>query len=113
MAAFPAYAPSYSAARQATPRWKRARFNDEIEQAKTTDLNPIGYEWTLRWNNLLSAEADEIDAFLEEQAVANLSFDWTPPGGFSEGAYRCSEWRKVQDSCKLKTVEATFRRDFS
>jgi hypothetical protein len=43
MATFPNYVPEYGAARSAEPDWRRARFNDEIEQAETdgAQLNQI------------------------------------------------------------------------
>jgi phage-related protein len=114
MATFPNYVPEYGAARSAEPDWRRARFNDEIEQAETdgAQLNQIRYEWPLRFVGLTRAQANEIDTFLETEANFNRPFQWTPPG-FSEGDFRCSEWSKSFDSCRRAVITATFRQEWN
>jgi phage-related protein len=108
--------PAIGASRAAEPRWKRARFNDEIEQARTdgAQLQQVARTWKLRWQSLTQSQANQIDEFLLEQSLANAAFLWTPPGpGYAEGPFRCSAWEKTYDSCRVANVTAEFREDWN
>lgn len=106
--------PAIGASRGAQPMWKRARFNEEIEQARTdgAQLEQVARTWKLRWQALTRTQANQIDAFLDARARFNQAFLWTPPGpGYVQAAFRCSTWQKTFNSCRVAEVTAEFRED--
>lgn len=106
--------PSIGASRAAEPRWRRARFSDEIEQARAdgSQLQQIDGRWPLRWQALTRAQANTLDAFLEARLIENAPFLWTPPGpGYAQVRVRCSQWEKTFNSCRVADVTAEFRED--
>ena len=83
MAAFPTTVqPAYSGfSKRSQPNIKKVRFADGFEQRQLVGIaahqNPKNY--SLKFENITEAESDTIEYFLNERALDQASFTFTPP----------------------------------
>lgn len=107
MATFPAIAPTYGAQKTSQPRVRSVQFGDGYSQRLRYGLNTNPKSWSLTWENITTANANIIEAFLDARAGAE-SFDWTPPDSTSNNKWICQEWNKTIPYVNRATITATF-----
>jgi len=82
MATFPAINPSFGQRKISQPNIKTIRYADGFEQRQLIGIaahqNPKNY--SLEFRNITEAESDTIEYFLNERALDQASFTFTPPG---------------------------------
>lgn len=82
MATFPAINPSFGQRKSSQPNIKSIRYADGFEQRQLIGIaahqNPKNY--SLKFENITEAESDTIEYFLNERALDQASFTFTPPG---------------------------------
>ena len=82
MATFPAINPSFGQRKNSSPNIKSVRFADGYEQRQLIGIaahqNPKNY--SLKFENITEDESDTIEYFLNERALDQASFTFTPPG---------------------------------
>ena len=82
MATFPAINPSFGQRKLSQPNIKSIRYADGFEQRQLIGIaahqNPKNY--SLKFENITEAESDTIEYFLNERALDQASFTFTPPG---------------------------------
>jgi phage-related protein len=113
MATFPSYRPLYPASKRTTPKTRRVAFGDGYEQRLTFGLHQRPDTWTLKWD-LLDADANVLEAFLQARADDAASFTWTPPElGATAGQWVCDgDWSREHHEFNRSRIEATFRQVF-
>jgi len=111
MATFPSIDPVYSASKKSAPRVRRTSYGDGYEHRIVFGLNNNPKEWTLTFavNNV---NATTIEAFLDTQAAAGNSFEWTPPDEVTPYKWVCEGWTKEVVSSNFNVINATFRQVF-
>ena len=81
MATFPAINPSFGQRKTSRPNIKSVRYADGFEQRQLVGIaahqNPKNY--SLKFENITEAESDTIEYFLNERALDQASFTFTPP----------------------------------
>lgn len=103
------FTPEFSASRNTRPAVTSIKFGDGFEQRVSYGLNQVMETWSLRFQNRTKAEADQIDAFLQE-AGGVLSFDWTPPDALTASKWICREWSRSIEKANLYNITATFEK---
>ena len=82
MATFPAINPSFGQRKFSKPNISSIRYADGFEQRQLIGIaahqNPKNYN--LKFENITEAESDTIEYFLNERALDQASFTFTPPG---------------------------------
>jgi len=82
MATFPSINPSFGQRKISQPNIKTIRYADGFEQRQLIGIaahqNPKNYN--LEFKNITEAESDTIEYFLNERALDQASFTFTPPG---------------------------------
>ena len=82
MATFPDINPSFGQRKSSQPNIKSIRYADGFEQRQLIGIaahqNPKNY--SLKFENITEAESDTIEYFLNERALDQASFTFTPPG---------------------------------
>ena len=111
MATFPAITPSYGATKTSQPTVASIQFGSGYEQRVTFGINQNPKTWELSWNNITEANADTIEAFLDERGGAE-SFTWTPPAESTAYKWVCQQWNKQINYTGRATITATFRQVF-
>ena len=84
-----------------------ADFGDGYTQRGGDGLNPVQDTFSLIWNGLKIAQADEIDAFLKARKGYE-SFDWIPPREVSTRKFICQEWSRQYITPDIDSISATF-----
>ena len=82
MAAFPTTVqPAYGISKRSQPKVKRVSFMDGFEQRQLIGIaaQKNGKVYNLVFNNISETESDEIEYFLNERALDQASFTYTPP----------------------------------
>jgi len=81
MATFPSINPSFGQRKTSRPNIKSVRYADGFEQRQLVGIaahqNPKNY--SLKFENITEAESDTIEYFLNERALDQASFTFTPP----------------------------------
>ena len=81
MATFPSIEPSYGLQKQSSPKINIVQFADGFQQRQLVGIaahkNPKIYN--LAWNNITETDSDTIEYFLNERALDQASFTYTPP----------------------------------
>jgi phage-related protein len=111
MATFPSIDPTYGIAKKSAPNVRVARFGSGYEQRTTFGINQNPKEWSMEWVNLIEADADTIENFLNARGGVE-SFDWTPPDEILSYKWVCQDWTKTITNCNICTIQATFRQVF-
>ena len=113
MATFPAIAHGYGASKASAPKTRTVQFGDGYQQrlmvGMAKNLNPK--QWNLRWE-VSESDGDTIETFLNDRALDNASFDFTPPGESSSSKFVCESWSKQIPYLNRATIQATFREVF-
>ena len=82
MATFPSINPSFGQRKISKPNIKSIRYADGFEKSQliviASNQNPKNY--SLKFENITEAESDTIEYFLNERALDQASFTFTPPG---------------------------------
>ena len=82
MATFPSIKPTYGQRKNSAPLTRTIRFADGYEHRILFGIaahqNPKNY--SLKFENITEAESDTIEYFLNERALDQASFTFTPPG---------------------------------
>ena len=82
MANFPSITPTYNTKKTKTAKVRTVRFADGYEQRQLIGIaahqNPKNY--SLKFENITEDESDTIEYFLNERALDQASFTFTPPG---------------------------------
>ena len=109
MANFPAITPSYGAQEASSPAIKSVQFGDGYQQrlmvGMAKNLNPK--QWNLRWE-VSESDGDTIETFLNDRALDNASFDWTPPDETIAYKWICPQWNKTIPYLNRASITATF-----
>ncbi len=101
------WTPDYSAQKSIEPKVSKIQFGDGYEHRQANGLNSVLQNWSLRFENRASAEADEIDTFLTDRAALD-SFDWTPPDAGSPLKFVCRSWVRSIDHAGLYSISTAF-----
>lgn len=103
------WTPSYGAQETSRPVVRSMRFGDGYEQRLSYGLNTDLKVWSLAFNNVSTAEKDQITGFLEARG-GSQNFNWTTPGPNGVvGAYICQEWDVTAVAPGRWTINASFR----
>ncbi len=111
MATFPSITPTYGVQKRSQPNTRTIQFGDGYEQRTTFGLNQNPKIFNLTFE-VSEADADTIETFLDERAVDNASFTFTPPGEASSSKFVCEGWNKSIPYLNRARVQATFREVF-
>jgi phage-related protein len=111
MATFPAYDPTYSATKTSQPKIRTTQFGDGYQQRVTFGLNQNAKEWRLTFS-VSDADADIIEAFLDDRAADGASFDWTPPDGNTSYKWTCFSWTRELFDFERSKIDVTFMQVF-
>ena len=81
MATFPSIEPSYGLQKQSSPTIKIVKFADGFEQRQLVGIAAHQNKkiYNLAWNNITETDSDTIEYFLNERALDQESFTYTPP----------------------------------
>ena len=81
MATFPSIEPSYGLQKQSSPTIKIVKYADGFEQRQLVGIAAHQNKkiYNLAWNNITEADSDTIEYFLNERALDQASFTYTPP----------------------------------
>ena len=81
MATFPSIEPSYGLQKQSSPTIKIVKFADGFEQRQLVGIAAHQNKkiYNLAWNNITETDSDTIEYFLNERALDQASFTYTPP----------------------------------
>jgi phage-related protein len=93
------------------PRVRRTVFGDGYEQRSPDGLNAIAQTWSLTFNNVDNAIADDIEAFLTAQKGC-LAFDWTPKWKATPIKVVCEGFERAIDGEFASNLSCTFRQVF-
>ena len=109
MATFPAIAHGYGATKTSGPKTRTVQFGDGYQQRLMVGLakNQNAKQWNLRWE-VSETDGDTIETFLNDRALDNASFDWTPPDETTAYKWICPQWNKTVPFINRATITATF-----
>jgi phage-related protein len=93
------------------PRVTNIKFGDGYEQRIRYGINTNPQSWEVSFANRDETEANEIDAFLDEQGGVT-AFDWTPPGQAVALKFKCQQWNKVAGKGNFFSITASFEQVF-
>ena len=81
MATFPSIEPSYGLQKQSSPTITSVKFADGFEQRQLIGIAAHQNKkiYNLAWNNITETDSDTIEYFLNERALDQASFTYTPP----------------------------------
>ena len=81
MATFPSIEPSYGLQKQSSPTITSVKFADGFEQRQLVGIAAHQNKkiYNLAWNNITETDSDTIEYFLNERALDQASFTYTPP----------------------------------
>ena len=81
MATFPSIEPSYGLQKQSSPSITSVKFADGFEQRQLVGIAAHQNKkiYNLAWNNITETDSDTIEYFLNERALDQASFTYTPP----------------------------------
>ena len=85
-------------------------FGDEYEQNVLDGINALRRTLSVKWDNLLPAQAAQITAFLSAQKT--LPFLWQSPYDATAGKWRCVQWNEEQQMTVV-SITAEFREVFA
>ncbi len=88
-----------------TARVLSAGFGDGYRQEAGDGLNGMARALDATWDLLLSADADDIEAFFVAQR-GYLAFLWTPPGRSTQAQWTCKTWTRVNMELGIDTITA-------
>jgi phage-related protein len=111
MATFPDYKPTYSATKTSAPKMRKVQLGDGYEHRIRFGLNQNPKEWRLTFN-VSDADADVIEAFLDDRADDGNNFDWTPPDDTTSYKWVCDSWTRELFEFQQSRVDVTFRQVF-
>ena len=111
MATFPSYNPVYSASKKSEPKVQTVAFGDGYEQRVTIGINQNPKQWDLTFD-VKDTDADIIETFLNDRAVDNASFDWTPPDTTTSYKWICPSWTREMFDFQRSKIDVTFRQVF-
>ena len=82
MATFPSIEPSYGLQKQSSPTITSVKFADGFEQRQLVGIAAHQNKkiYNLAWNNITETDSDTIEYFLNERALDQASFTFTPEG---------------------------------
>ncbi len=105
--------PKYGQRKTSAPITRTVRFADGFEQRILFGLashqNPKTFNFT--WE-VSETQSDTIETFLDDRALDNKSFIFTPPGEASSSKFVCEGWNKSIPFLNRATIQATFREVF-
>ena len=113
MATFPTVAHTYGATKTSAPKTRTVQFGDGYQQRLMVGMakNMNAKQWNLRWE-VSESDGDTIETFLNDRALDNASFDWTPLDGSFVRKWICSSWSKSIPYLNRATITATFQEVF-
>ncbi len=91
-------------------RTKENTFGDEYEQTILNGINAEVRTLSLRWENLLPAQAAQITQFLSAQKTK--PFFWQSPYDTQTGKWRCVQWTEDQQATVVN-LSAEFKEVFA
>ena len=109
MATFPTVTHTYGASKTSRPNTRTVQFGDGYQQRLIVGMarNQNPKQWNLRWE-VSESDGDTIENFLNDRAVDNASFDWTPPDETIAYKWICPQWNKTVPYLNRATITATF-----
>jgi phage-related protein len=90
---------------------RKVQFGDGYEHRIRFGLNQNPKEWRLTFN-VSDADADVIEAFLDDRADDGNNFDWTPPDDTTSYKWVCESWTRELFEVQQSRVDVTFRQVF-
>lgn len=93
------------------PAVTATRYGDGYEQRSADGINPIAQQWSLNFEEVDNAIADDIVTFWRARGGVE-AFDWTPKWGTVAIRVKCSKWSRVPDGDGLSRMTATFQQVF-
>ena len=93
------------------PRVRASRFGDGYEQRAPDGINAQGQSWSLQFNGVDNAIADEMVAFLRANGIAG--FDYVPLWETVKVRAICRKWRRTHGpEIAQSSISATFERAY-
>ncbi len=111
MATFPSYRPVYPATKSSEPAVRTVKFGDGYEKRLLFGLNQNPKKWQLVFD-LSDADADIVEAFLNDRAADSQSFDWTPPDSATSYKWVSEPWNREMYDFQRSKITVTFRQVF-
>lgn len=105
------WVPDFSAQKNVKPAVSNVKFGDGYRQRVSFGVNSTPATWQLQFGQRDAAEADAIEAFLEECAGVE-AFEWTPPGESVAKKWTCQDWSRSIQKANLYSLTAVFEQVF-
>ncbi|MCW2242809.1 phage tail protein [Azospirillum canadense] len=104
----PPVSPSVNSQKTVQPRVLKAEFGDGYRQRAADGLNSRPAAWDLKWDALTTADADTIEAFLDDRGGVE-AFWWTPLDAATPRKFIAESWSRAP----IVGAEALGERRFS
>ena len=104
--------PDFGAVRRSNPSVRKVQFADGYEKRLTFGLNQNPKIWDLKWTAKDSTDADAIEAFFDDRADDNASFDWSPLDDTETYKWVVEKWQRTHNYANVNQISATFRQVF-
>tara|TARA_R100000654_G_scaffold5314_1_gene15135 strand:+ start:419 stop:769 length:351 start_codon:yes stop_codon:yes gene_type:complete len=114
MATFPSTPEaSFPVRKQQKPNLRIVKFGDGYEHRLLFGLNQNPRVYNLSWKNITLTELDTFMTFLNDRALDNASFTYTPPGESSSAKFVADPgYNQSIDFADRATLNAVFREVF-
>ena len=112
MATFPSIEASFGLRKNSAPTVIQVNFGDGYISRNTFGLNQNKKKYNLTWQNITETDSDTIETFLDDRALDNASFTYTPPTESSSSQFVCLNWSKQINYANRATITATFEEVF-
>ena len=107
----PSVNPSYNSPKAKSFRVLIANFGDGYHQRVGDGINVSSEEWSLRWDLLTQAQADEITDFFDARAGTE-SFDWLTPDGDTKNFF-VSSYNRTPIANDIFSIAVIFNEDLN
>jgi phage-related protein len=113
----PPMQPSVGATNKPKVSILKAEFGDGYSQSTAAGVNHIRNEFSLTWEVLTPAQANSIEAFLQQQGGIT-PFYWTAPGKSTPDKWTCEQWEvsflaATYQGQNYRSIKATFTQSFN
>jgi phage-related protein len=94
------------------PRLKEAQFGDGYAQRAPDGINFMPEVWSLTFDEVEDAVADELVAFLQDQK-GYIAFNYVPLRYTTARRVICKRWTRTHTGPGVSSFRATFEQDFA
>lgn len=89
----------------------RVEFGDGYSQRAARGLNYMRRVWNLKWENLYTSEANQLESTLRQYG-GYQSFSWQAPGDSTPRKWTCVKWTREAVAPGIWNMSAEFKEEF-